>query len=70
MAPRLLRRSPGSLLRISDSCGVAVPRLEYVEERDLLVRFSDANGPEGLQHYRNEKNARSPDGLPGLAPKP
>jgi hypothetical protein len=59
-----------TLARISDSCGFAVPRLDYVEERDLLVRFSDAKGPEGLQHYRNEKNARSLDGLPGLLPRP
>ena len=54
--------------RISDSCGYAVPRYDYVGERDGLVRWADAKGPDGLTRYRSEKNARSLDNLPGLEP--
>ena len=59
-----------SLSRISDSCGFAVPQLEYVAERDTLTRSHEVKGVAGLQKYRNEKNARSLDGLPGLEPRP
>ncbi|MEX5216045.1 MAG: pyridoxamine 5'-phosphate oxidase family protein [Nitrospiraceae bacterium] len=62
-----------SLLRISDSCGYAVPLYEYREQRDQLIRLSISKGDTHLQKYRNEKNARSVDGLPGLPgldPKP
>ncbi len=52
--------------RISDSCGYAVPRMEYLEERDVLIRSTEAKGVEGLKKYQREKNARSLDGLPAL----
>lgn len=55
-----------TLLRIADSCGFAVPRYEYTEERDTLQRSALAKGPEGLSRYRAEHNSRSLDGLPGL----
>ena len=58
-----------SLVRISDSCGYAVPRLEYVEERDTLRRYWEKKGAAGLEKYQNEKNARSLDDLPGIEPK-
>jgi hypothetical protein len=54
------------LLRISDSCGYAVPLMELVGERDLLDRSHEKRGPDGLQTYRRERNAVSLDGLPGL----
>jgi Pyridoxamine 5'-phosphate oxidase len=56
------------LTRISDSCGYGVPRYEYAGDRDTLMRWSAAKGPEGLRQYRGEKNARSLDDLPGLTP--
>ena len=59
-----------SLVRISDSCGFAVPQLEYVAERDTLTRSHAVKGVDGLQKYRNQKNALSLDGLPGLDPQP
>lgn len=59
-----------SLLRISDSCGYAVPQYEYRDQRDTLMRLSIAKGDVGLRQYRNEKNARSVNGLPGLEPAP
>ena len=57
-----------TLTRISDSCGYAVPELEYQRERDTLVRSCEAKGADALARYRDEKNARSLDGLPGLGP--
>lgn len=59
-----------SLTRISDSCGFAVPQLEYVAERDTLIRSHEAKGGDGLRTYRNRKNLRSLDDLPGLEPSP
>jgi len=55
------------LSRVSDSCGYAVPRYDFVADRDTLARWSEAKGSEGLERYRIEKNAASIDGLPGLA---
>ncbi|MCJ7558537.1 MAG: pyridoxamine 5'-phosphate oxidase family protein [Gammaproteobacteria bacterium] len=54
--------------RISDSCGYAVPRMDYLEDRDVLIRSTEAKGVEGLKQYQNEKNASSLDGLPALEP--
>lgn len=59
-----------SVTRISDSCGFAVPQMEFVDDRDTLFRYAESKGPAGLQKYRNETNALSLDGLPGLEPKP
>lgn len=53
--------------RISDSCGFAVPKYEFVGERDALVRWAADKGSEAFADYRRLKNARSIDGLPGLA---
>ena len=54
------------LTRISDSCGYGVLRYEYAGDRHMLMRWSEAKGPEGLRQYQREKNARSLDDLPGL----
>jgi hypothetical protein len=55
------------LARISDSCGYAVPQYRYGGDRHTLMRWSESKGEDGLTHYRQAKNARSLDGLPGLA---
>jgi len=52
--------------RVSSSCGYGVPRLKYEGERSQLLSWAQRKGPEGLKLYRNEKNRRSIDGLPGL----
>ena len=52
--------------RVSSSCGYAVPRMEFVEDRDVLDRWTENRGPEKLVAYRAEKNAESIDGLPAL----
>ncbi len=53
--------------RVSTSCGYGVPLLGYEGERDQLTTWADRRGPDGLVAYREEKNAVSIDGLPGLS---
>jgi hypothetical protein len=57
-----------NVTRVGESCGYAVPRYNYVGERDTLVRWAEAKGNDGLETYRKAKNAHSLDGLPGLGP--
>ena len=52
--------------RVADSCGFAVPRMDYGAERSELDAWAEAKGPDRLAAYRAEKNASSLDGLPGL----
>ena len=52
--------------RIADSCGWAVPRYQFVDERSTLEDYTRKKAPEELEHYRQAKNARSLDGLAGL----
>ena len=58
------------LTRISDSCGFGVPQYRYGGDRNTLVRWSESKGEAALTQYRQAKNARSVDGLPGLAVPP
>ncbi len=53
-------------IRISDSCGFAVPILEFKQDRDILKKSHVAKGEVELQDYRRRKNALSLDGLIGL----
>lgn len=55
------------LNRIADSCGYAVPIMELVDERDVLVRHDQRKTPAELSAYRAEKNMVSIDGLPALS---
>ncbi|MFI4876390.1 MAG: pyridoxamine 5'-phosphate oxidase family protein [Blastopirellula sp. JB062] len=52
--------------RIADTCGYAVPKYEFVEDRKQLIAYTEAKGPAGMIEYRRVKNAASLDGLPGL----
>ena len=54
--------------RVSDSCGFAVPRMDFVEDRDLLDRWAQRKTTAQLETYWHERNALSVDGLPALAP--
>ena len=57
--------------RIADSCGFAVPVMDYRRERSELDDWAAKKGPERLEEYRAKKNGVSLDGLPGLdAPAP
>jgi hypothetical protein len=53
--------------RISDSCGYGVPLLRFEAQRAALPAWCRKRGTEGLKIYRQEKNRRSIDGLPGVA---
>ncbi len=54
------------LTRVTDSCGYGVPLFKYEGEREQLHAWARHRGPEGLKAYRQEKNRRSIDGLPGV----
>ncbi|MCB0696072.1 MAG: pyridoxamine 5'-phosphate oxidase family protein [Chitinophagaceae bacterium] len=52
--------------RISDSCGYAVPLYDYKAQRDVLDKYAERKGSDGLIEYRAKKNRVSLDGLKGL----
>ena len=54
------------LTRMSDSCGYAVPRMTFVEEREALTKWAEKKTPEGVIDYQRNTNAQSLDGLPGV----
>ena len=55
------------ITRIGDSCGYGVPLLKFEAQRAALPAWCRKRGTEGLKIYRQEKNRRSIDGLPGVA---
>jgi len=46
------------------SCGYAVPRYEFISERDTLRLSAERQGEDALETYRREKNRVSIDGKP------
>jgi len=54
--------------RISDSCGMAVPLMDFVGDRDDLDRWAASKGPDALADYRLRKNLESIDGFAAFAP--
>ncbi len=48
---------------VQTSCGYAVPRMDFVKERDTLKKWAASKGDAALEAYRREKNARSIDGI-------
>ena len=53
--------------RVSDSCGYAVPLMDYVGDRDLLTRSHSRRDDAALVEYGETKNRTSIDGLPALS---
>lgn len=49
---------------VQTSCGYGVPLFDYRGERENLTRWAEHKGAEGLEAYRQTKNAHSIDGLP------
>ncbi len=49
---------------IQTSCGYAVPEFEFKTQRQMLRKWSEVKGPEGIQEYWAENNQKSIDGLP------
>ena len=50
--------------RVLSSCGFAVPLMDYVGERDTLIRWAEARGEDGVITYQQTNNVCSVDGLP------
>lgn len=49
---------------VQTSCGFAVPRYDYVEDRDQLTRWAEKKGKGGVRAYWKEKNQSSLDDRP------
>ncbi|PHN07914.1 pyridoxamine 5'-phosphate oxidase family protein [Flavilitoribacter nigricans] len=49
---------------VQTSCGMAVPYMDYVEERNMLNDWADKRGREGVREYWEQKNQLSLDGQP------
>lgn len=47
---------------VQTSCGYAVPRLEFKEERQVLKKWASVKGEEGIKEYWAEKNTVDLDG--------
>jgi hypothetical protein len=52
--------------RVSDSCGYAVPLMDFRSHRTTLDDWAERKGAEGIRGYWQEKNLSSIDGLAGL----
>ncbi|MFI5074870.1 MAG: pyridoxamine 5'-phosphate oxidase family protein [Actinomycetales bacterium] len=52
--------------RVQESCGYAVPLLDFVADREVLDLHQEKKGAAAYAEYPETKNARSIDGLPGL----
>lgn len=57
-----------ALDRVSESCGMGVPRFDYIGQRTELPAMYAGRTPEELRDYVARNNARSIDDLPGLSP--
>ncbi|PNY80454.1 pyridoxamine 5'-phosphate oxidase family protein [Deinococcus koreensis] len=55
---------------VQTSCGMAVPLMEFQQERDDLNSWARRQTQEELDAYRQRKNARSLDGFPTRLPAP
>jgi hypothetical protein len=49
---------------VQTSCGFAVPLYVFEGHRDLLTKWAEKKGDEGIRDYWQKKNAKSIDGLP------
>lgn len=55
---------------VQTSCGYAVPRYDFVEQRPTLDKWTERKGEEGVAAYWRDFNHASIDGLPtGIVPK-
>ena len=49
---------------VQRSCGMAVPLMDFKEERELLKEWAENKGAAGIKKYHRQKNTTSLDGLP------
>lgn len=50
--------------RIKTSCGFGVPVMQFVAQRDDLLRWAEKKGTDGLERFQKKHNSRSLDDLP------
>lgn len=50
--------------KVQTSCGYAVPKYDFLEQRDTLTRYWVNKGEDGVADYHQEKNLDSIDGMP------
>lgn len=50
-----------SIDMVQASCGMSVPYLDYLDDRELLANWSEAKGPKGIQDYWRNRNQHSID---------
>ena len=55
--------------RIIDSCGYSIPLYDYAGERDVLVKWAENKGTDGVKKYVEENNQTNLDGLKGIDPE-
>ena len=56
---------------VQTSCGMAVPLMDFVDDRHQLDQWAERQGEDGLDAYRQQKNRATLDGLPtGLPASP
>jgi hypothetical protein len=48
---------------VQTSCGYAVPLMDHVSDREVLTRWSEKRGADGIRAYWKDKNQKSIDGL-------
>lgn len=49
---------------VMTSCGFAVPRFDFLGQRDTLLEWAEARGEAGVRAYWEERNQSSIDGKP------
>jgi hypothetical protein len=49
---------------VQTSCGMSIPYMDFVGERDLLTNWADSKGRDGIREYWQQKNTASLDGDP------
>lgn len=47
---------------VQTSCGFAVPQYDFVSERDMLTKWAENKGEDGIKEYWQKKNVKSLDG--------
>ena len=53
-----------SIELVQSSCGMGVPYFDYVNERNMLDKWAEKQGDEGIKEYWSKKNQLSLDGKP------
>ncbi|MEH6346122.1 MAG: pyridoxamine 5'-phosphate oxidase family protein [Bermanella sp.] len=48
---------------VQSSCGMSVPYFSYEDDRDNLAKWSEKQGPDGIEKYWVKKNQKSIDGF-------